>query len=212
MIKNDLFKSDSEEIMPEEELSNEYGIPVYDYRDKEFTMLVRGQYAYREETNNRRNCYSIITNENSDVFGHNSDNMLYYGYNSFENDLVTSVLEQDSFSSDVKDGLTTKYVNRLMTSKELATNSFWYSELNIVNTKNQNDLYNSKIPDYLVVFDTIEERHIMEAKRLNIPIVLITLRKLDWQKYSEYAIPFEKDYDIYVSNRFDEERLSGKRQ
>lgn len=210
MIKKDLLNI-NDNIECDKKLSEEYNVTTYDYRDKEFTLLIRGKHNHRGKTGNRRNCYSIISNENSDVFGHNSGSMFYYGYNSFENDRVTSVLERDSFSYDAKKELTTKYVNRLMTSKELVTNDSWYSELNIVNIKEDDGKYKSKTPDYLVVFEKVEERHIKEAQRLGIPIVLINLKYLDREKYHEYEIPFDKEHDIYVSNEFDEKKMRGLR-
>lgn len=212
LIKEDLFNLSKDKIEKDDNLSKVYDVPVYDLRNKEFNLLVRSQKPFQEETHVSRWCYSIISNENSDVFGHNySDVTFYYGYNTFENDRIISALEQDSFSGDNKEDFTTKYVNRIMTTEELVTNSSWYSELNIVNLQKTRDTYESKRPDYLVVFSQIEPRHIEEAKRLNIPIVLIELRKLDTKKHQEYIIPFDKEYDIYVSDIYDEKLLESRR-
>lgn len=210
-IKENLFDVSCKDNVIDNNLSKKYKIPIYDYREKEFTMLIRGQQQYREKTKKRRNCYSIISNENSNVYMNNENDMFYYGYNSFDNSHVASMLEEDSYSEDSKDGLTTKYVNRIMTAKELVNNSSWYSEINIVNLKNEDGSYDTKKPDYLLAINKIEKRHIIEAKRLNIPIVLIKLRKLDTAKYQEHLIPFNKEYDIYVMNEVEEKKLKNRR-
>ena len=209
-IKENLFDV-SKDNKIDNNLSRKYNVPIYDYREKEFTMLIRGQQQYREKTKKRRNCYSIISNENSSVYMNNEKDMFYYGYNSFDNSHVASMLEQDSYSEDSKDDLTTKYVNRIMTAKELVNNSSWYSEINIVNLKNEEGSYDTKKPDYLLAINKIEKRHIIEAKRLNIPIVLIKLRKLDTNKYKEHLIPFSKEYDFYVMNEVDANELKNRR-
>ena len=45
------------------------------------------QGIYKDKSNNRRNCYSIISDENSDTYGHGEGGVIY-GYNSFDNDTV----------------------------------------------------------------------------------------------------------------------------
>jgi len=49
----------------------------------------------------------------------------------------------------------------------------------------------------LVVFDTINEFVAKEAKRLNIPIIIITEKKLSFE--NELPIEFNRMWDIYTS-------------
>lgn len=176
--------------------SDKYGVQVYDLRDKEYTMLVSTQDDFREIERYRRNCYSIISNENTQVFGEYDNSSFLYGYDSFENDRVLHMFESDSFSSNYKsEG--SRYVNRIMTSEELVKANSGYSEIQLVNVKSDNGKYKyiAKRPDFIVTFNHIENRHVEESKRLNIPIVVISKKKID-----KKDINFDIGVDAYVKN------------
>lgn len=204
IIKDSLYNVGSDNNNLNKELSNKCGVDVFDLRDKEYTMLIRGKSSHRDTTGRRRNCYSVISNDNSSKFGSN-EYIYYYGYNSFDIDRVSHVLEQDSFSSDVKNDSPSNYVNRLMTPLEIVRNSSWYSEFDLVNPKLDDEQFETKKPDFLVVYEEIENRHIHEAKRLGIPIVLIKEKKLDKELMT--GIPFDRDKDIYVDNSYHEMKV-----
>ena len=171
-IKEDMIDLSKYNDKINKEYSAKYGFNVYDLRDCEYTMLVRTLGSrYKEETINTRDCYSIISNENSNVYG---DGSIVYGYYSFDNDNIIHMLEQDSFSSNSYDNENvTKYVNRIMTSKEIVNGSSWYSEIDIANSPNGTGKYKNMRPDFVVSYDKIRDIDIEEAKRLNIPIVVI---------------------------------------
>ena len=202
MIKEELvdLSKENDKLVP----SKIDGVSVYDLRDSEYMMLVRAQYPYRDKSNNRRNCYSIISNDNSDTYGHGENNdMLIYGYNSFDNDTVLHMLEQDAFSSDLfGDNAATRYVNRIMTAKELANGSSWYSEIELVNLQNNNMEYDVKKPDFIVAYDDIRYNDLKESKRLNIPIVVI--RKTRLNKNDKINTDFDSGRDVYVNDFFGE--------
>ena len=71
-----------------------------------------------------------------------------------------------------------------------------------MNQKDENgDCYIRNMPDYLVVFDQINDNEITEAKRLGIPIVLIDTKYYiqDIQKPSELGFSeYESTYDDYT--------------
>ena len=202
MIKEELvdLSKENDKLVP----SKIDGVSVYDLRDSEYMMLVRAQYPYRDKSNNRRNCYSIISNDNSDTYGHGENNdMVIYGYNSFDNDTVLHMLEQDAFSSDLfGDNTSTRYVNRIMTAKELANGSSWYSEIELVNLQNNNMEYDVKKPDFIVAYDDIRYNDLKESKRLNIPIVVI--RKTRLNKNDKINTDFDSGRDVYVNDFFGE--------
>ena len=204
IIKDSLYNVGSDNNNLNKEISNKCGVDVFDLRDKEYTMLIRGKSSHRDTTGRRRNCYSVISNDNSSKFGSN-EYIYYYGYNSFDIDRVSHVLEQDSFSSDVKNDSPSNYVNRLMTPLEIVRNSSWYSEFDLVNPKLDDEQFETKKPDFLVVYEEIENRHIHEAKRLGIPIVLIKEKKLDKELMTN--ISFDRDKDIYVDNSYHEMKV-----
>ena len=206
LIKEELFSvSDKQNTTYiNEEMTNKYGVKIYDIRNKEYTMLIRAQSTFRDKDIYRRNCYSIIGNDNSSSYG-DGEYLFYYGYNSFDNDRVIHVLEQDSFSGDVKGKMPSKYVNRIMTRDEIVRGSNWYSEIDIVNIKGEDDKYLAKSPDYLVVYSNISEMHINEARRLGIPIVIIDKKKLDNDK--KIDVSFNKNEDYYVESEREEKRI-----
>lgn len=193
-IKEDMIDLSKYNDKINKEYSAKYGFNVYDLRDCEYTMLVRTLGSrYKEETINMRDCYSIISNENSNVYG---DGSIVYGYYSFDNDNIIHMLEQDSFSSNSYDNENvTKYVNRIMTSKEIVNGSSWYSEIDIANSPNGTGKYKTMRPDFVVSYDKIRDIDIEEAKRLNIPIVVIKKTFLN-DKDRIYS-DFDSEIDAY---------------
>lgn len=205
LIKRDLFNVDNvKKNNLNLELTDKYGVSVFDMRDEEYTMLIRCQGKYRESDVFRRNCYTIIGNENTSSFGEHRKGTIYYGYNSFENDRVIHVLEQDSFSTDVTDEQPSRFVNRIMTSDELVRASNWYSEVDIVNIKNENGEYDVKKPDYLVYYDDSNnfEEYVEEAKRLNISIVIIKNTELSLDRKIDIDFDMNTDYYTDYEDRY----------
>ena len=207
LINDTLFNTSKQEYPKSEDMSHEYGVEIYDLRKSTYTMLIRGKHSHSDITGRRRNCYSIISNENTNRFG-KEDGLIYYGYNSFDIDRVAHVLEQDSFSADIEDETPSKYVNRIMTPSEIVQNTSWYSEFDIVNPKREDGKYDAKKPDFVVAFDIITDVHIRESKRLNIPIVLVKDKKLDKTVMTD--IPFDRETDIYVHDGYSETQVAAR--
>ena len=197
-IRDDMFVISNNSDKISDELSKKYGTPVYDLRDSKYTMMIRALGCrYQESTNNGRDCYSIVSDENNEVHG-NYDNI--YGYSSFDNDRVIHMLEMDSFSSDIRDRSgVSRYVNRIMTSKEITNGSSWYSEVDIANMKDDNGKYETMKPDFVVAYDMISDINVIESIRLGIPIVLI--KKSLLKDSDRIDTGFKDDVDAY--NSFD---------
>ena len=183
-IKKDLDDSNYTKRSKDMDLSNKYGIDVFDYRDSNYTMLVRAiGNPYREITSNKRDCYTIMNSDNPNLM---SSSGFVYGYYGFDNDAILHMFEEDDYSIDIrfsnndKENIGTEVVNRIMTSEELATSSYIFSEIQIINKKVEDksrNLYKAMKPDYLICFDEAKERQIMEAKRLEIPIIIISHKR-----------------------------------
>ena len=111
------------------------------------------------------------------------------------------MLEQDAFSGDVYSSNTavSRYVNRIMTSKELTNGSSWYSEVDIANKKDDNGKYKTMKPDFIIAYDFVSDLNVIESKRLGIPIVLI--KKSLLKDSDRIYTGFNDDVDIY--NSFD---------
>lgn len=199
-IRDDMFVISNNGDKISNELSKKYGTPVYDLRESKYTMMIRVLGCrYQESTNNSRDCYSIVSDENNEVYQHgNYDNI--YGYSSFDNDRVIHMLEMDSFSNDISDRSgVSRYVNRIMTSKEITNGSSWYSEVDIANMKDDNGKYETMKPDFVVAYDMISDINVIESIRLGIPIVLI--KKSLLKDSDRIDTGFKDDVDAY--NSFD---------
>lgn len=202
-IKEKLINPNLHPEYNDKDLSAKYGVEVYDLRNVEFTMLVRTSAEFKELMHYKRSCYSIISNENTQVFGEYSTNDFVYGYITFDNDMVLHMLERDSYSVNFKDE-PSRYVNRIMTAEELVKGNDSYSEVQILNENNSEYKYKwtAKKPDFIVVFNTAGERHIKESKRLGIPIVIIKKKKLE--KGNIIDVGFDESTDAYVRTVFEE--------
>lgn len=195
-IKEELFN-----VNMVDSKTTDNGVTVYDARNIDYNMLVRTQAQYRDTSHYPRNCYSIISNQNTSIFGENDYSSFLYGYNGFDNDMVLHMFESDSYSSGFRDN-SSRFVNRIMTTKELVQASYSYSEIQLVNKKNDYKKHNYQVqkPDFIVVFDNIRNMHIEEAKRLCIPIVIIKKQKLE----NKIDIGFNEDMDCYVESIYSE--------
>lgn len=152
-------------------------VPIYELDGQDFFMLVNCRDEYKSTDIVRRYCYSLISPYNMEVF---NNKKFIYGYSDFSLDEIMHVFEDDIASSGNfnTNSFTTSFVNRIM-MPEAISYSKGYSEIQMVNKRVDSELKNfyTRRPNYLVVFDTIEERHLQEAKRLNIPIVVIPISK-----------------------------------
>lgn len=183
--------------------TDKFGVEVYDLRDKEYTMLVRTQEKFKDVDHYRRSCYSIISNENTQIFGEYESDSFLYGYDSFDSDKVLHMFERDSYSSNLKDE-GSRHVNRIMTAEELVLSNNSYNEVQLVNVKSDDGkyLWKAKKPDFIVVFNYVESRHVEESKRLGIPIVIIAKKKMNIDK--KIDVSFDEDSDVYVRDVYSE--------
>lgn len=186
-------------------VSKRYGIKIYDLSNKEYKFLVRKQWKYQEISQYEANCYSLISNENNKLFTGDDTVCYIYGYNNFDENRIIHILEKDAFSSSCKDNCSI-HVNRIMTPREIINSNTSYSEIQILNEKIEKETYKFNVlkPDYLLVFDDITDRVINESKRLNIPIVIISEKKLKQEDVIDIGL--NEDLDIYVDNIYYEDK------
>ena len=204
IINKSLFKIDN--YTPDQVLSKKYKVPIYNMENQEYFMLVRSEDSHQKTTETKRNCYSIISNDNSITYG--SGSITIYGYNILDIDKVLHIYEKDAYSSDIDDQSTIQknVINRIMTPEEIVNSSTWYSEIQIINSKSfENDnVYLAKNPDYIISYNAPSYYDLAESKRLNIPIVIIKEQKLEQGKQIEIETNIDKDDIVYVNNRGDE--------
>lgn len=204
-IKKNLFVPENNMGDIHKGLSNKYGVKVFDLRNKKYFILARAiSGCYNNITRNKRDCYTLLSDENS----HTMQQSYLYGYSDFDNNSILHVFESDSFSADtINDSLSvgTSKVNRIMTPKEIVTNSYWYSEIQIINKKNGNNFITLK-PSFLIVYDKIDKDTLNEAKRLNIPICIISNKLTrEFEDKISYNEELDDYIDSYCINNYDEE-------
>lgn len=204
IINDQIFKIDNQN--PNSKLSKKYKVPIYDMRNQEFFMLVRSEDTHQPTTDTKRNCYSIISSDNSITFG--AGILTIYGYNVLDISKVLHIYEKDAFSADLDEKTSgQKYaVNRIMTPEEIVNSSAWYSEIQIINSKSSENegIYLAKNPDFIVAYEEPSYSDIKESKRLNIPIVIINKQHLENDKQIKIDKKSDKEDIIYVNNRSDE--------
>ena len=140
-----------------EELSKYYDTDIYLLDGADFTMMIRGlngNYSSDEIFKKYRECFSLISEDNTSRFSY-GENYCYYGYTNINTDDILHVSEDDSFSGDEKNG--TKKINRIMTSQEITS----YEGISEIQIKTNDGI---RKPDYIVAFNEITERNLMDAR------------------------------------------------
>lgn len=208
-MKKDMIKLGEHPEFLDKEQSNKYGVSIYDLRDKEYTMLVRCMGRYRDKSGYRRNCYTLLSNENNSVFNETS---YIYGYEGFDDDCVMHVFEGDSYSGDTGNRENTesgsRFVNRIISSEQVVKGNGFYSEIQIVNKKDpHSNMFDALKPSFLVVFDEVCEEDVCESKRLGIPIVILKHQEL--KREDVIDMNYDRIHDTYYY--FDEDYLRRKR-
>lgn len=177
---------------------------IYELNGEDFYMLIRCSNKWENNCGIRRYCYSLISDYNMEVF---DKDKFIYGYCNIDIDYIYHIFENDAYSSN--GGINSNYsyikvVNRIRTIEAIA-NSKGYSEIQIVNKRFDNDLYEVIKPDYLVVFDNVLDKHIEEANRLNIPIIKINTKYYK-NRNDLIESSYQKLYDDYTDGNYFENR------
>ena len=202
-IKNKLIIPEEHNEYLSKEETEKHQTKIYDLRNKEFNMLVRvmsNKYnpsIYRQ----RYSSYSIISNNNTEVFHDGNEELVIYGYNNFDIDTIKHMYESDSYTSGYSSDQyeITSYTNRILSIKELV-DSPGYNEILIKNKYIEDNYYHSMKPDFIVVIDNINEKSIRMSKELNIPIVIINKNR----NYTHHRISENENnhYDSGIYNGY----------
>ena len=177
--------------------TEELGLETQELKGDPFYMLVRVlNTPYREDTNQEFSCYSLISDKNTNVFGHDRESFIY-GYDSVDPKLIENVFESDSYTMTGSQNKTER-PNRLMLPKDIVESDSSYSEINVKNVNNdegKEKKYKEMRPSYLVCMDKEPSKELLdEAKRLGIPITMV-----DREKYKEAQFK-KNEYKEYDSD------------
>lgn len=218
-IKNSLTSFNSESKLKNTTLSEKYGVDIYSLNGEPFYMLVKSMNPISNNDNNNyinleednfsveRGCYSLIGSDNIDVF----NKKFVYGFYNFNIQNIISVFETDCFSQESDEPILnqnygTTAVNRLMTPSQIVNGL----DLNKQTRYSEIQILGKLKPDFIVVFDSINETALSESKALNIPIVVINT--LAYSNDKKRSKPFDNDDLQYIDFSGERETsLRGKR-
>lgn len=204
MVKEELVK------FKDEELSNEYGVDVYNIEDNPFFAIVKSN-INREDNLPVGHSYSLVGNGCISVFGTPEYNDTYvYDSSDLNPEQIVHVFPRDSFTMYKPFSFTsnaTDRVEQLMMPDELLYNKRTYNEILILeHGRTQTDI-DSRIPKLkkiaLYCVDQITAKDVETAKIHNIGIMLINSKKYNKgieMPASVYRHLGNDDFNIYMKN------------
>ena len=204
MVKEELVK------FKDEELSNEYGVDVYNIEDNPFFAIVKSN-INREDNLPVGHSYSLVGNGCISVFGTPKYNDTYvYDSSDLNPEQIVHVFPRDSFTMYKPFSFTsnaTDRVEQLMMPDELLYNTRTYNEILILeHGRTQTDI-DSRIPKLkkiaLYCVDQITAKDVETAKIQGIGIMLINSKKYNKgieMPSSIYRHLGNDDFNTYMSN------------
>lgn len=204
MVKEELVK------FKDEELSNEYGVDVYNIEDNPFFAIVKSN-INREDNLPVGHSYSLVGNGCISVFGTPKYNDTYvYDSSDLNPEQIVHVFPRDSFTMYKPFSFTsnaTDRVEQLMMPDELLYNKRTYNEVLILEQGSMQTDIDSRIPKLksIAVYcvDQITANDVETAKIHNIGIMLINSKKYNKgieMPSSIYRHLGNDDFNTYMSN------------
>lgn len=204
MVKEELVK------FKDEELSNEYGVDVYNIEDNPFFAIVKSN-INREDNLPVGHSYSLVGNGCISVFGTPKYNDTYvYDSSDLNPEQIVHVFPRDSFTMYKPFSFTsnaTDRVEQLMMPDELLYNKRTYNEILILERGKKETDIDSRIPKLkriaLYCVDQITAKDVETAKIHNIGIMLINSKKYNKgieMPSSIYRHLGNDDFNTYMSN------------
>lgn len=204
MVKDELVK------FKNEELSNEYGVDVYNINDNPFFAIVKSGIRF-EDSLPVGHSYSLVGNGCISVFGSlKNSNTYVYDASDLNPEQIVHIFPEDSYTLYQPFSFTEKATDRveqLMMPDELLYNKRTYNEVLILeHGRTQTDI-DSRIPKLkriaLYCVDQITAKDVETAKIHNIGIMLINSKKYNKgieMPSSIYRHLGNDDFNTYMSN------------
>lgn len=204
MVKEELVK------FKDEELSNEYGVDVYNINDNPFFAIVKSGIRF-EDSLPVGHSYSLVGNGCISVFGSlKNSNTYVYDASALNPEQIVHVFPRDSFTMYKPFSFTSNATNRveqLMMPDELLYNKRTYNEILILEQGSMQTDIDSRIPRLkriaLYCVDQITAKDVETAKIQGIGIMLINSKKYNKgieMPSSIYRHLGNDDFNTYMSN------------
>ena len=215
LFNSSVLNSDNIYRYENKELSNKYGVPVYEMNGNEFYVLVKAIEKRKDSILNPNDLYAYCDGSSFSIDGGNKlstflDTNMYYNlaYNRIPDNQLVHVFEVDSFSNYYRnknnnlpyDRNGTDRINRLFTPKEIVDVSSSYTELIISQPNRMNDEFNSKleqpVPFAIYCYDDISDHDILSSKATGLGIILVNTKKYDIDKFGRVSLHSLDNSDI----------------
>lgn len=215
LFNSSILNSDNIYRYENKELSNKYGVPVYEMNGNEFFVLVKAIEKRKDSILNPNDLYAYCDGSSFSIDGGNKlstflDTNMYYNlaYNRIPDNQLVHVFEVDSFSNYYRnknnnlpyDRNGTDRINRLFTPKEIVDVSSSYNELIISQPNRMNDEFNSKleqpVPFAIYCYDDISDHDILSSKATGLGIILVNTKKYDIDKSGRVSLHSLDNSDI----------------
>lgn len=215
LFNSSILNSDNIYRYENKELSNKYGVPVYEMNGNEFFVLVKAIEKRKDSILNPNDLYAYCDGSSFSIDGGNKlstflDTNMYYNlaYNRIPDNQLVHVFEVDSFSNYYRnknnnlpyDRNGTDRINRLFTPKEIVDVSSSYNELIISQPNRMNDEFNSKleqpVPFAIYCYDDISDHDILSSKATGLGIILVNTKKYDIDKFGRVSLHSLDNSDI----------------
>ena len=215
LFNSSVLNSDNIYRYENKELSNKYGVPVYEMNGNEFYVLVKAIEKRKDSILNPNDLYAYCDGSSFSIDGGNKlstflDTNMYYNlaYNRIPDNQLVHVFEVDSFSNYYRnknnnlpyDRNGTDRINRLFTPKEIVDVSSSYNELIISQPNRMNDEFNSKleqpVPFAIYCYDDISDHDILSSKATGLGIILVNTKKYDIDKFGRVSLHSLDNSDI----------------
>jgi len=204
MVKDELVK------FKDEELSNEYGVDVYNINDNPFFAIVKSGIRF-EDSLPVGHSYSLVGNGCISVFGSlKNSNTYVYDASDLNPEQIVHIFPEDSYTLYQPFSFTEKATDRveqLMMPDELLYNKRTYNEILILEQGSMQTDIDSRIPRLkriaLYCVDQITAKDVETAKIHNIGIMLINSKKYNKgieMPSSIYRHLGNDDFNTYMSN------------
>ena len=204
MVKDELVK------FKDEELSNEYGVDVYNINDNPFFAIVKSGIRF-EDSLPVGHSYSLVGNGCISVFGSlKNSNTYVYDASDLNPEQIVHIFPEDSYTLYQPFSFTEKATDRveqLMMPDELLYNKRTYNEVLILEQGSMQTDIDSRIPRLkriaLYCVDQITAKDVATAKIHNIGIMLINSKKYNKgieMPSSIYRHLGNDDFNTYMSN------------
>jgi len=204
MVKDELVK------FKDEELSNEYGVDVYNINDNPFFAIVKSGIRF-EDSLPVGHSYSLVGNGCISVFGSlKNSNTYVYDASDLNPEQIVHIFPEDSYTLYQPFSFTEKATDRveqLMMPDELLYNKRTYNEILILEQGSMQTDIDSRIPRLkriaLYCVDQITAKDVETAKIQGIGIMLINSKKYNKgieMPSSIYRHLGNDDFNTYMSN------------